>query len=180
MENRKSLRLKEYDYSQPGYYYVTLCTYNKECLFGYIADEVMVLNSKGKMVETYWLKLLDKFPDVELVEFIVMPNHIHGIIQLIAPNSIIGSDLRVYPADKQIQCEYTGSSLYQIIQWFKTMTTNVYIKQVKQGRWQAFDKRIWQRSYYEHVIRNDEELIKIREYIQNNPLKWSEDKYFTP
>jgi putative transposase len=126
MENRKSLRLKKYDYSQPGYYYVTLCTHNKECLFGYITDEAMVLNSKGQMVEKYWLKLLDKFPNIELVEYIIMPNHIHGIIRLIAPNSILEADPRISMEDKQIQGERMDSSLDQIIQWFKTMTTNTY------------------------------------------------------
>ena len=98
-----------------------------------------------------------------------MPNHLHGII------TIVGADPCVCPND-----EHTGSPLHRIIQWYKTMTTNEYIKNVKQNSWPPFKKRIWQRNYYEHIIRNDEELKTIRHYIKNNPLNWECDENNLP
>ncbi len=98
-----------------------------------------------------------------------MPNHFHAII------SIVGADLCVCP-DNAAKGEHTGSPLHRMIQWFKTMSTNEYIHAVKQMGWTPFDKKLWQRNYYERIICNDKELFRTREYIQNNPLNWEMDR----
>lgn len=194
MPKRKSIRLKGYDYSTPGYYFVTICTNERKCLFGEITDQGMMLNDAGKMIEKWFKEIPNKYAKVFCDAFVVMPNHFHGIIQ------IVGVDLRVRPetayhnisdlenftnnneiqkqgrhAGLPLHCQ-KGPSIPGIIQWFKTMTTNDYIKGVKQNRWKPFNGIVWQRNYYEHVIRNEIDLFETREYINNNPKKWEIDR----
>jgi len=167
IHRRRSIRLKDYDYSQAGMYFMTICTQNRECLFGEIADGAIQLNDVGKMIEKWYFELMNKFPDIQYGEHIVMPNHIHCIIQN------VGADLCVCPNKVG---EHIGSPLRDVVQWFKTMTTNEYIRHVKQNGWKTFNGKLWQRNYYEHIIRNENDLNQIREYIINNPLKWDLDK----
>ncbi len=164
---RRSIRLKDYDYSQNGAYFVTICTEDQEYLFGDILKEKMVLNEAGEMIKKWWVETRNKFKNIELDEFVIMPNHFQGIV------NIVGADLRVCPENLG---EHVGSPLHRIVQWFKTMTTNEYIRNVHNNMWKPFLKRLWQRNYYEHVIRNEDELNKIRYYIQTNPLKWHLDR----
>ncbi len=176
--HRKSNRLQRYDYSQAGYYFVTICTQHRKCLFGEIVEGHMIVNEAGKIIVRWWDETKNKFPNIELDEFVIMPNHVHGII------AIVGADLRVCPdsteqdtTDKRSkQGEHIGSPLQEIIQWFKTMTTNEYIQGVKSGIFPPFKKRLWQRSFYDHVIRDEQSLNDVREYIQNNPLDWKLDE----
>ena len=177
MENklptRKDLRLKDYDYSKAGYYFVTICTEGKECVLGTVVDGFMKLNNAGEMIKKWIVKLNDKYENIELDEFIIMPNHIHFIV------IIVGADPCVSPPRISDSAgTHTGVPLHTIIQWLKTMSTNEYIKGVKDGQYKPFYNRVWQRNYYEHVIRTDNELHEIREYIVNNPAKWELDKYF--
>ena len=177
IHHRRSIRLKGYDYSQPGAYFVTICTHERECLFGEIVNNEMVLNNAGKMVEKWWYELNNKFPNIQLDAHIIMPDHFHGII------IITGADLCVCPNindddNYNSRGEHRGSPLYKIVQWFKTMTTNDYIRNVKTNNWKPFNKKLWQRNYYEHIIRNEIELNKIRKYILNNPLNWEKDKNY--
>jgi putative transposase len=107
-----------------------------------------------------------------------MPNHSHVIITKIG-KAPVGADLRVCPNDNRQECtsgEHTGSPLHRVIQWFKTMTTNEYIRGVKQHGWTPIPSKLWQRNYYEHIVRNEKELARIREYIRNNPAHWDTDK----
>ena len=121
------------------------------------------------MVTEWWLALSDKFEGiVDCDYFVVMPNHLHGIIVL-----------RQSAAD-----DHAGSSLRKIgipdiIGWFKTMTTNAYIKGVKGENWQRFDRRLWQHSYHDHIIRNEPDLNRLREYVLYNPATWQQDTFFT-
>ena len=176
VHRRKSIRLKEFDYSKPGAYFVTICTHDRKCLFGNIIGEKMILNKSGKMMEHWLMKLPQKFLGIQLDNYIIMPNHIHMIIH------IVGVNPRVCPNESQKiqEGEHTGSprqiSLPEIVQWFKTMTTNNYIRNVKRNHWKPFNKKFWQRGYYEHIIRNEKSLDRIRHYIINNPLKWEIDK----
>jgi REP element-mobilizing transposase RayT len=133
-------------------------------------DAEMRLNDAGRMVEKWWLELNRKFPNVDTDEYRVMPNHFHGIIPI---TGSVGADLRVGPDGTG---EHIGSPLHRIVQWFKTMTTNEYIRAVKQSRWPPFCGRLWQRNFYEHIIRNEKSLQGIREYIVNNPLQWELDR----
>ncbi len=185
IHHRQSIRLKNYDYVSDGAYFLTICVQNKEHRFGDIIDGKMILNSAGEMIKKWLLELKNKFENIELDEYIIMPNHIHLIIFI-----IVGVDLCVNPkcATKQdlsrIQGRHTGlplrlrqqTNIPQIVQWFKTMTTNEYIRNVKQNNWKRFDQKLWQRNYYDRIIRNEKELDKIRKYIFENPPKWELDK----
>ena len=169
LPKRKSLRLKHYDYSQQGYYFITLCTYEKMNLFGSVKNDVIIINDAGYIVETWYKQLESKFDKVRIDSHVVMPNHFHCIL------AIVGDDRCVVPKEAGA---HMGAPLQKIIQWFKTMTTNEYIKGVKSGEYRPFNKHIWQRGYYEHIIRSEQELQEIREYIVNNPIKWVEDEYY--
>jgi REP element-mobilizing transposase RayT len=167
--NRHSIRLKEYDYSQVGGYFVTICTQNKLTLLESVPVQTML--------KIWWDKLPAKFTGVEIDQFIAMPNHIHGILFITGTDDCRGRPVCL-PKNKG---EHMGSplqkpSLSSIVQWFKTMTTNEYISGVKLGKWQPFEKRFWQRNYFEHIIRDESKLNRIREYILDNPLKWQFDR----
>lgn len=161
---RKIIRLQEYDYSRAGAYFVTICTQDKVHLFGDICDGKMQLNIAGKAIKKWWLELEHKFDNAKIDKFVVMPNHLHGIIMLVNAKS-----------DKTVA--HIGATLQTILQWYKTMTTNRYIRGVGETGWTPFLRKLWQKSYYERVIRNDDELNRAREYILGNPMQWDRDKY---
>lgn len=173
--HRRSIHLREYDYSQPGSYFITICTIDKEPIFGEIIEGEIVLNQNGKAVEECWLAIPDHFGNIELDKFVVMPNHIHGII-VIRPDdndkqNTVGakhaSPLRLY----KIKIHGPKSnSIGAIIASFKSAAT----KQINILR-NIAGQSIWQRNYYEHIIRDEQELNKIRRYVINNPAKWSYD-----
>lgn len=186
--NRRSIRLQGYDYSQAGAYFITICCQDRICRFGRIINGEMILNAAGTMVDQWIQEISNKFIDIQIGEYIIMPNHIHFIV---INNGIVGVDLRVNPNlcintnisnidignTNQIESEHTGSPLHHVVQWFKTMTTNAYIRGVKNLGWEPFNKKIWQRNYYEHIIRNEKSYQTISQYIQNNPLNWEKDKF---
>ncbi len=184
IHHRRSIRLKGYNYSQAGLYFITLCTQDSLHLFGEITNDEIVLNDSGMMIEKWWNELKNRFPNIELDEFVIMPNHFHGVIQIIntTPTSVpvpVGADLRVCPdtdTREHTGGEHAGSPLHRMIQWFKTMSTNEYIRNVKKNHWTPFNKKLWQRNYYEHIIRNEKSYLQISEYIRTNPLKWLDDK----
>ncbi|MFC1618133.1 transposase [Patescibacteria group bacterium] len=156
---RRSPRLSDYDYSKTGYYFVTFNTQNRICFFGDVVNHGMILDQAGEMIEKWWRKIAEKFSFVSLDEFIIMPNHLHGILQL----------------QEQNDCSDRLSSLPDIIGWIKTMTTNEYIRNVDNLNWPSFDQKLWQRSFYDRIIRNEGELKRIREYIKNNSFNWIND-----
>ncbi|MFH1301016.1 MAG: transposase [Planctomycetota bacterium] len=179
---RKSIRLQGYNYSQAGFYFVTICTQNHLCLFGEIQiNGEMKRNSAGDMIEKWWLELTHKFPRVTLYEHIVMPNHFHGIIQIEQESEAKGSATEVTSikiTDQDEQLHSAPHSLASIIGWFKSMTMNEYIRQVKTQGWKPFYQRLWQRNYYEHIIRDEEAWHEISDYIRTNPQQWLDDKYY--
>ncbi len=174
LHHRRSIRLRDYDYSQSGAYFVTMCVQKKEHLFGTVRDGEVQLNHAGVMIERWWSVLPNKFPSITTDTFVVMPNHAHGIIGLNAEyneGEHTGSPLHHEHNDVWAdQC--VRLTLGTVIQWFKTMTTNEYIRSVHAHGWLSFDRRLWQRNYYEHVIRNNDDLNAIREYTVNNPARW--------
>jgi putative transposase len=192
IHHRRSIRLKGYDYSQPGLYFITICVQGKACLFGDITNGEMHLNDAGRMVEKWYLKLEEKFPDIRCGEHIVMPNHFHCIIENVGatqygfasvgaapcgrptPESIPQTINAETPGEPALG-EHMGSPLREIIGWFKTMTTNEYIRQVKRDNWPRFDGKLWQRNYWEHIIRNRKSHQQIAGYIIDNPATWSSD-----
>jgi len=174
---RKQLRLKKYDYTQEGAYYVTACTRNRECLFGDVRDGKMELNEYGKIVKKEWYKTGEIRKNIELDEFTVMPNHIHGVIIVAEEYNNMGTcnvPLRRAPQRnrEKFGCS-VSNSISTIIKLFKASTT----KQINQTR-NTSKKPIWQRGFYEHVVRDEEDLNRIREYVIYNPMKWEEDKYY--
>ena len=245
IHHRRSIRLKGYDYSQAGAYFITICVQNRACLYGKIAvgaplvgaqnggtqnvdaqnvdsqnddaqndnavqnetdggndggpmndngrsqfgrmndngrsqigwvndngrsqigrpqghaptDATMILNDAGKMIVTEWLKLTERFPNIELHEFVVMPNHFHGILQIIDKSS-------------------TDKTVGDMMDAFKSITTVEYIHGVKTLGWEQFKRKLWQRNYYEHIIRDEQSYKRISDYIINNPAKWLDDKFY--
>jgi len=170
--HRRSIRLKGYDYSQPGAYFITICTQDRACLFGEVVDGEMRLNDAGQMVQDVWDELPAFYPSVQTDAFIVMPNHIHGIIILVGADPCVCPDEIGQPQ----MIAPTRLSLPDVVHRFKTMTTKRYIDGVKKFGWTPFRRRLWQRNYYEHIIRNDHALQRIREYIWTNPLRWHLDR----
>jgi REP element-mobilizing transposase RayT len=231
--NRRSIRLNDYDYSQAGAYFITICTQNRDCLFGNIVNGEMVLNDAGKMAQKIWEGLADYYRRVKLDAWVIMPNHVHGIINIVGADSISAHDSvtprdsenwaemdsahtdsahtdsvhtdfvsprdsitprdSVTPRDSENWAEmdsaHTDSAhtdfvhtdfvpaLGTIVQSFKRHSTIEYIKLVKKGVLPSFHKRIWQRNYYEHIIRNKNDYDRIYKYIENNPVKWELDSF---
>ena len=176
IQNRKSLRLKDYDYSKTGFYFVTIVTQDRECLFGEIFDGEIILNDAGKMIRDIWLQLPIHYNGVKLDLFQVMPSHLHGIIFLTVNNKNVGIGPCACPDRGQPRGVVPTLSLSDIIHRFKTFSTKKYIEGVKQYNWIRFNIKLWQRSFYDHVIKNETDLNNIREYIVNNPVRWELDK----
>jgi len=182
IHHRRSIRVPSYDYSQDGWYFVTICTQNREDMFGEIAKDQMWLNNAGFMVKTWWQKVTGKFPSVQIDEYVVMPNHFHGIINIVGATLCGRPDVDV--ADGKLaqthnrlgQSHRIAPTLGVIVNWFKTMTTNEYIWGVKEKDWMPFPGKLWQRNYYEHIIRDEDELNRFRQYIADNPANWQTDK----
>lgn len=231
---RRSIRLKEYDYSQNGLYFVTICVQNRECLFGDITvgatpccrpnddcqpnDNItnivqpqehvptMWLNDAGVMIEKQWLALTDRFPNVRLHEFVVMPDHFHGILEIVGAypcgrplcddngrqlNNTVASksdDISLLGHTDAL-IEINNNALFgqpqghaptvvkrktvgDMMDAFKSIATVEYIRGVKNMGWTPFNGKLWQRGYYEHIIRHYDAFVCISEYIRENPKKW--------
>jgi putative transposase len=182
IHHRRSIRLHNYDYASAGAYFVTICTQNRECLFGEIDAREMRLNNAGSIIEKGWMEAIGKFKGIELDEFVVMPNHFHGVIVIIGapcadpPISEGKTNIESIGKITAVADARPGPALGDIVGAFKSITTHAYINGVAQQNWPPFSGKLWQRNYYERVIRNDDELTRAREYIITNPLKWYEDE----
>ena len=218
IHHRKSIRLKGYDYSQAGFYFVTICCQHRACLFGGIVDGAMILNDAGKMVINEWLKLKKRFKNIELQEYVVMPNHFHGIVEIVGATLVVaqnnattynvmgnirkGQPQGIAPTDKTIAhtdktiahsdktvahmdktvahtdktIPHTDKTIGDMVGAFESITTVEYIRCVKNNHWQPFDGKLWQRNFWEHIIRNENEYRRITQYILDNPKKWAMDK----
>ena len=177
LPRRKPTRLRDYDYSQPGVYFVTICVQHRKCLFGTIIDGQMRLNEIGKIVVECWCRIPPHFPSIELGDYVVMPNHIHGII---THNTVGAGSPRPTEAEQSIPPTVGAGSphpienspaLGKIVAYFKYQST----KHLNQHH-NTPGTRIWQRNYYDHIIRDDADLQRIRQYIQDNPMKWELDQ----
>jgi REP element-mobilizing transposase RayT len=210
IHHRRSIRLKGYDYSQAGLYFITICVQDRTCLFGEISAEnkgnhkglpvqpQMILNEAGKIAVSCWLDIPAHFPNVTLHEYVVMPNHIHGIIELsgtsagaknISPeigteNETFGigtknfspqrteSSQRTEPSESETsKPRGTSQTIGSIVRGFKIGVT-------KWMRQNSNVHHVWQRNYYEHIIRDELSYIRIARYINDNPAKWQSDKFY--
>ncbi|QEP44718.1 transposase [Ectothiorhodospiraceae bacterium BW-2] len=167
IHHRRSIRLKWYDYSQAGAYFVTICTQNRECLFGEISNGEMQLNDAGKILQMTWDALPSHYPHIELDEWVVMPNHFHCIILL---TGSVEAGFKLAPS-VLLPLAPTRHGLPEIIRALKTFSS----RRINESR-QTPGTKLWQRNYWEHIIRNEMELNHLREYIQNNPAQWELDK----
>lgn len=161
--NRRTVRLADFDYSQAGAYFVTICTYERRMLLGSIVDDKFILTNIGRIALKCWLAIPEHFEYVVLDEFVIMPNHIHGICSL--------WDKRVQHAEP-LQSQYQNivpGSLGVLVRSFKAAVTRSVSKM-------GGIKHVWQRNYWERVIRSEIELERVRTYIENNPITWSLDR----
>jgi putative transposase len=150
---KNSLRLQGYDYAQAGYYFVTVCTHERQCLFGEVAECGITLNEAGLVIQSIWNDLPCRFPGIGLDEYIIMPNHIHGIIIL------NGESVEDKPTP----------ALGEVIRAFKAVAAHT----IRVSHVPTF---AWQSKYYDHIIRNDKDLDRIRQYIATNPARWLEKR----
>ena len=176
--HRRSIRLKGYDYSHPGLYFVTICTQWRECYFGEVIGASVQLSAIGEIANQYWLEIPNHFKNAVLEGFVVMPNHVHGIIciqemnhhgrgvQLNTPTNAtnIHDDRNYYS-----KITPKKNTLSVIIRTYKGAVTT-WCRQNEHGYFQ------WQRNYHEHIVRNEKELNRIRKYIIENPSKWESDR----
>ena len=161
---RKSIRLKGYDYSQNGAYFVTICTQHREHLFGRIVDGKMMLNHAGKIAQNELQKTLTIRKNMDIYCFVIMPNHIHFIVVIVG--AYCNTPLPV-------QFISPSNNLGSMIRGYKSTVT----KQINKFR-KTPKRSIWQRNYYEHIIRNAKSLGQISEYIFANPKNWENDMFF--
>jgi len=167
---RKKLRLGDYDYSNNGYYFITICTKDKSSFLGNIENEKMMLSNLGEIAEKHWKQIPDYYDQVMIDEYVIMPNHIHGII-IICDDSETGQC--PVTTGKEARSNRRYGVLSKVINSYKGIVTKTIKKMFNDTNF------AWQRSFYDHVIRNDEALLKIRQYIKNNPLKWQLDEYYS-
>ena len=158
---RENPRHRSIDYSAGGAYFVTLCLQGMRCRLGRVVGDRVALSAAGRMVQAEWQDLERRYPFVALDAYIVMPNHLHGALILQT-----GYEAGAAP----------GKSLSGVIARFKTGTTYLYGEGVRTQGWPRYERRLWQRSFYERVIRNERELQAIREYIDLNPMRWAQDR----
>ena len=169
--------VSNYDYAQPGAYFVTICAQNRECVFGEVVQGQMILDGPGQMLESVWRQLPQCYPGVEVDAFAIMPNHVHGIVVLVGAG-LVGVGPRACPerpGQPQGVAPTPAISLPDVVHRFKSLTTAKYGRGVHNDGWRPFPGRLWQRNYYEHIMRNENELNRVRQYIVDNPAGWEED-----
>ena len=183
--HRRSIRLKGFDYSQAGLYFITICVKNRSCLFGDIDDGKMNLNDAGIMAENNWLELPKRFTNLQLHEYIVMPNHFHAILEIVGVTLVVTQNYDGPQIKKGQPQGFTPTSttnnktVGDMVGAFQSIVTVEYIRGVKKYNWKRFDKKLWQRNYYEHIIRNDVDYNRISNYVIDNPKTWDNDKFNT-
>lgn len=164
--SRRPTRLAGHDYAADAQYVVTIGTQNRAQVFGTIDRGRISLSAAGDMIERWWIALPERFLGVRLDAYVVMPNHLHGIVAIRHSED---------PPQSAGTAAARTHSLTEVIGWFKTMSTNEYIRRVHDAGWEPFDKRLWQRSFYDTIIRSDQHLERARAYIDANPSNWHED-----
>jgi putative transposase len=185
IHRRRSIRLKDYDYSQAALYFITICCENRHHLFGEILGDKMKLNNAGENAKQCWMSIPQHFPNVQLHEFVIMPNHIHGIIEFVGAKNL-SPDGGNESIDIEINDDWTNGvrakdfsplrgtskTIGSVVRGFKVGVT----KWMRQNT-DVLD--VWQRNYFEHIIRNENSFDTIREYIITNPEKWPHDKFYS-
>ena len=195
IHHRRSIRLKGYDYSQAGLYFITICLQDRKCLFGEIENGEMILNEFGMMAYQQWEKLPERFTNMVLDVFQIMPNHMHGIIMLtdtvgatlaVAPDDNTNTENDAVAHDDSIVAIGAGASpaptntktVGDIVGAYKSLVANNCLEIFKQKYPGEIMGKLWQRNYYEHIIRDEQSYQRISDYIINNPKNWKDDKFY--
>ena len=173
IHHRRTIRLQEYDYSSDGLYFVTICVHEHRSLFGTIINDTMHLSDAGQMVQEWYYRSEEHFLNIKCLEMIIMPNHFHCVWKLEEADQHI-----CFENESKTKGRHAGLPLHRVVQWFKTMTTNAYINGIKQHGWKPFNTRLWQRNYYEHIIRDQRAYEEIAAYIIENPINWRNDELY--
>lgn len=204
-QQRRSIRLKGYDYSNDGLYFITICCQDRICLFGNVVNGEMVLNDAGKTAEKCWLEIPEHFTNVVLHEFVIMPNHVHGIVEFVGANHYSPATNDHSPANGNEQTPVTAnhdsleiranndsqntranndsplrepkSRPHGTSKTIGSMVRGFKIGVTKWFRANTNVENVWQRNYWENIIRNDESYEKISTYIKKNPANWNDDKF---
>ena len=189
IHHRRSIRLKGYDYSRSGLYFITLCVVDRICVFGNIVDGKMQLNDIGRLVEEEWLNTVDvRNGDVRLHNYIVMPNHFHAIIEICecrgecnSPQILNTDNVGEYAMGEceKGECE-KGECDSPLRMKSPSKTVGAIVRGFKGAVSRQLGYSVWQRNYYEHIIRTGESYRQISDYIVNNPTKWQDDKFYIP
>ena len=179
LPHRRNLRLPEFDYSKTGAYFVTFVTQGRKTLFGQVFDGEMILNETGKMVKEVIDQIPEHYPGINVEVSVIMPNHVHLLFLI---SDVVAGPRACHmdqPDNRQPQGvapTHEQLSLPEIIHRIKSLTTHRYGMGVRDKGWPRFENRLWQRNYYEHVIRNERDLKAIYEYIITNPMNWNKDE----
>lgn len=158
----RRLRLRDYDYSTPGYYFVTICTYDRFHYFGHITDRSIELSPAGQMVSNVIEELPIRFSNISIDSFVVMPDHLHVLIGL-------GVRLADEPGEPDLS---------RVVQWLKMTTHRMYSEGVRRNGWAEYQWRVWQEGFHDHIVRNEKELDILRRYIAENVERWDEDQFY--
>lgn len=174
IHHRKSIRLKGYDYSQAGLYFITICVHNRQCLFGEIVNDEMILNDFGNIAHHHWEKLSERFQNFELDVFQIVPNHMHGIIFLTNP---VGAGFTPAPNPNKGATERVAPTVADIFGTYKSLVSNECLEIFKQKFPGDYMGKLWQRNYHDHIIRDEQSYHRIANYIIKNPQNWKNDKF---
>lgn len=164
VHHRRSIRLKGYDYTKEGMYFITICCHQHKCWFGEIENENIILNDYGLIAHNQWADLSTRFSNIELDEFVIMPNHVHGIIIINSSGSGASPD----PTNPNTKNPTIGG----MVGAYKSLVAVDCLKIFKPKNDTRIMGKLWQRNYYEHIIRNEQSFNRISEYIRNNPKNW--------
>jgi putative transposase len=175
MNSRKSIRLPDYDYSQAGEYFITICVNNRLNRLGNIADGKNILSAEGQIVNRWINQLTEKFETISIDDFIIMPNHIHLILEIDFQNKDQPSEIDKEEDFEKWRITRSKMLLPKIINYLKT-NSSIEINRLNN----EIGNKFWQANYYEHIIRNEKEHLKISSYIENNPITWGEDRFNQP
>lgn len=157
----RRVRLKNFDYRAPGYYFITICQQSRAHLFGSVDARGMKLNAAGDMIAASTQQIATKHANTDIDSFVVMPNHVHLLLGLNLSETTMEPD-----------------SVIHVMQWWKTVTTKRYIEGVKRFEWPRFNGKLWQEGYHDRIVRDQRELEYIRHYIEQNPMRWEEDTFY--
>ncbi|MCX2494985.1 hypothetical protein OQX63_15955 [Pedobacter sp. PF22-3] len=176
IHHRRSIRLKGYDYSKAGAYFITICCEDRIHRFGKVSGDEMILNQPGTIAYNEWINLAERFPNFELDVFQIMPNHMHGIIVL-SDRTTVGATLAVAQEQNELNraTARVAPTIAEIVGAYKSIVSNACLQLFKSHN--KIMGKLWQRNYYEHIIRDERAYQNISNYIINNPGKWNEDKF---